>query len=195
MRPFRSIALVSGTLVAACGGGSSGKSTEEVLDVQETADEVSFDVDTQPEINLPPDFGELCSGNEDCVTGFCVEGVSGFVCTKTCVEECPAGWGCKGVQSGSADIVFVCVQDGTPDHDTVGGDGDTGGGGDTLPADTTIDSQGDTIPGDTGPGDTGPGDTGPGDTTPTDTTPDTDTDVGPLGNACEAAPGPGSDNL
>lgn len=154
-----------GTL--ACGGDDEQRVVEDTSAPDTSFPEVSFEVDAPGEINLPPDFGELCDGNEDCTTGFCVEGPSGFTCTKTCVEQCPAGWGCKGVQSGSADIVFVCVQDGAPDRDTLGGDTNVT---DTVPP---TDTQVDTTVADTDVVDTGPSPT----------------------NACEAAPGVGSDNL
>lgn len=147
--------------------------------------------DTRPEIYLPPDFGDLCEGNSDCSSGFCVEGPNGFVCTRTCDELCPDGWNCKGVQSGDSDVRFVCVPNGTA-TDTVGGD--------TTPDTSTGDTgTGDTGTGDTGTGDTGTGDTG-GDTAVTeDTSADTNTnDTGPgptLGNACEGPLGVGSDTL
>jgi len=156
--------------LSACAGSDNGTGQTEIALQDTSFGEVDFEIDARPEITLPPDFGEVCSGNEDCTTGFCVEGPSGFVCTKTCVEACPEGWGCKGVQSGSADIVFVCVPDGAPDSDAMGGD-------------TT-----DVTDGDTGPVSDTQVDTGPNDATVTDTGPS-------VSNACEAPPGPGADNL
>ena len=58
---------------------------------------------------VPGGFGAPCEGNPDCLDGWCVEGTTGFVCTKTCQEDCPAGWSCKGVSSGGADLVFLCL--------------------------------------------------------------------------------------
>lgn len=134
------VLLTSGLMALGCGGSSDEEGDAGQDTTVETApDDVDFELDSVSEINLPPDFGDLCHGNGDCTTGYCVEGPSGFVCTKTCVEECPAGWGCKGVQSGSADVVFVCVQDGAPDRDVIEPD-TTGGDTDTIiPADTSID--------------------------------------------------------
>jgi len=57
----------------------------------------------------PGGFGAPCDGNEDCLDGWCVEGPDGFVCTETCQEECPAGWTCRSVVTGSSDITFLCV--------------------------------------------------------------------------------------
>lgn len=162
LRPSMLLAL-SATTALGCGGESGDQGEREVDVVFDTSiPDVDFEIDVAQEINLPPDFGDLCDGNEDCSTGYCIEGPSGFICTKTCVEECPDGWGCKGVQSGSADVVFVCVPDGAPDRDVIGGETDT-----VTPTDTEI---------------------------PVDT--QIDTDVGPVtGNACEAPPGVGGDNL
>jgi len=80
---------------------------------------VGFDTalpDTTPQVDIDPDaeiiagqFGAPCQGNVDCVDGFCVEGPEGFVCTKGCETECPNGYDCRGVQSGSADTVFLCL--------------------------------------------------------------------------------------
>lgn len=167
---------LSSSLVAlaiGCGGDDQSKV---VADGDTSLDtllpDVDFETDARVEISLPPDFGDPCDGNEDCTSGYCVEGPSGFVCTKGCVEECPDGWGCRGVQSGSADLIFVCLQDGSSTPDTV--IVDTGDASDTqIPADTSIDVE----------------------TIDASDTLDTvaDTDTGPTGNLCEAAPGTGSD--
>jgi len=57
----------------------------------------------------PGAFGAPCNQNLDCNSGWCVEGEAGFVCTKTCLDDCPANWECKTVQSGSGDLVSLCV--------------------------------------------------------------------------------------
>ena len=68
--------------------------------------------DTQPADLGTPDpgeFGAPCNGNADCNSGWCVESTGGYVCTKGCDTDCPAGWDCKSVSSGTVDIVFLCV--------------------------------------------------------------------------------------
>ncbi len=55
------------------------------------------------------DFGKPCGQNGDCSSGFCVDGPKGSVCTKPCLDHCPDGYVCKGVQSGGADVAFLCV--------------------------------------------------------------------------------------
>ena len=133
----------------ACAGEDKGSKVSDAEVIDATFTEVSFEVDAIGEISLPPDFGNPCAGNEECTTGYCIEGPSGFVCTKTCDEVCPEGWGCKGVQSGSADVVFVCIEDGTTTPDVITADTDTSNetvgdtGGDTN-LDTAIDT--DTVP-------------------------------------------------
>ena len=60
---------------------------------------------------LPGDgcFGDICVDNGDCLSGYCVDHLGESVCTQPCVEECPAGWSCKDVSMGGADLVFICV--------------------------------------------------------------------------------------
>lgn len=176
-------------LMGAC--GDSEETNRIVVDVSDTRDaavEVDSAGDAAPEITLPPDFGNPCSGNEDCTTGFCVEGPSGYVCTKTCVEQCPEGWGCRGVESGSSDVVFVCVPDGAPDPDDAPETVDTG--------DVTTTTSNETTGGDTGDTDTtvGPDDTGT--TTTGDTgNPDSDVVVPPVGALCNPATPNGNEDF
>ena len=59
--------------------------------------------DTAGQMNAP------CQQNEDCASGLCIETGAGSVCTMTCVEECPLGWVCKGLNLYGSDTVFVCV--------------------------------------------------------------------------------------
>ena len=58
----------------------------------------------------PGTFGYPCEDNNECYSGYCVEGPSDDVCTKTCTEECPAGWSCKSLQVAS-DVTYICVYD------------------------------------------------------------------------------------
>ena len=49
-----------------------------------------------------------CQSNEDCDSGYCVQGRGNKVCSKACVETCPGGWKC--VQNTSrTDLVYMCV--------------------------------------------------------------------------------------
>ena len=57
----------------------------------------------------PYPFGCPCLGNDDCLSGYCVEGTNGGICTQTCMEECPDGWKCKGLTNLGSDLVFLCV--------------------------------------------------------------------------------------
>ncbi|MBM4353723.1 MAG: hypothetical protein FJ109_07980 [Deltaproteobacteria bacterium] len=59
---------------------------------------------------LPGEFGAPCTSNDDCKSGFCIEGLDGYICTSICVEDCPGGYNCVGVNIGP-DVVFICVPD------------------------------------------------------------------------------------
>ena len=59
-----------------------------------------------------PEEGKLgwpCTSNEECFSGFCIESTGGFICTETCLSDCPKGFSCKSVVNTRPDIVFVCV--------------------------------------------------------------------------------------
>jgi hypothetical protein len=60
-------------------------------------------------IDLKGQLGDPCSANNDCESGWCVEGQVGFICTQSCVESCPDGYSCKGASVGGQDIQFLCV--------------------------------------------------------------------------------------
>ena len=65
--------------------------------------------DTAPACHQPPfEVGCPCQANSDCAQGYCVEGPDGFVCSKHCVEDCPPGWECKGIDV-LGDPTFVCI--------------------------------------------------------------------------------------
>ena len=53
-------------------------------------------------------FGEVCSVNSECCGLVCIDTTSrGSVCTKSCSQDCPQGWGCRGIQIGTG-YLFVC---------------------------------------------------------------------------------------
>jgi len=121
--------IASSLALGACGGDKTTSTTDDTqaTDAPDTSggetigDVIGFDTDTGGAVDTtqPPDgsggeiiegdFGAACQGNGDCTSGYCVEGPEGFVCTKGCDEECPSGYDCRGVQSGSADTVFLCM--------------------------------------------------------------------------------------
>ena len=81
---------------------------------QGTAIDVVVAVDEAPPIIdlANPDPGNIgwpCDSNDDCESGYCIEGENGYICTEICVDVCPAGFTCKGIQSANDDIIFVCV--------------------------------------------------------------------------------------
>ena len=58
---------------------------------------------------LDGEFASPCSDNSDCVSGYCIESVNGFFCSKTCLDDCPSGYSCKSVLNTLPDVVFICV--------------------------------------------------------------------------------------
>ena len=56
-------------------------------------------------------FEDPCAGNEDCLSGLCIDHLGDKVCTDYCVEECPLGWVCEQVSFGGPDLSFACVSD------------------------------------------------------------------------------------
>lgn len=80
-------------------------------------DAVSPEVDvSQPDIPPPPGCEEdpgafecPCVENGTCNSGYCIEGADGLMCTKGCIEDCPAGYGCVTTGGLGPDPVSVCV--------------------------------------------------------------------------------------
>ena len=54
-------------------------------------------------------FGDGCTENDDCDSGWCVEHMGQEVCSQTCQQECPEGWACTQVAGTVPDVVFICV--------------------------------------------------------------------------------------
>ena len=54
-------------------------------------------------------FGDKCSANPECQSGWCVDHLGEGVCTSFCQEECPQGWHCVQVAGTDPDLVYVCV--------------------------------------------------------------------------------------
>lgn len=59
---------------------------------------------------IPGGFMAPCSSNEECISGFCVEGPDGNICTQTCMSgECPPDFLCAGIVNTYPDVVFICI--------------------------------------------------------------------------------------
>lgn len=58
----------------------------------------------------PGEFGSPCNDYTDCLSGYCVETPEGGrLCTMECIEECPPGWECQSIDTGSPDPLFLCI--------------------------------------------------------------------------------------
>ena len=121
------VVVVSGALAVACASAAEGPTLpNEIADAggveveDERADSGAvgrtdaWSVTPAPEAPSDAAGGEEafepqpCETNEDCFSGFCVPTPDGDMCTETCVEECPQGWDCKAVSTGS-DLTYICV--------------------------------------------------------------------------------------
>lgn len=100
------------------------------------------------------DFERPCDENADCLSGFCVEGSDGNICTINCTEDCPTGYQCRGIISGSSDVAFVCVPAVAAPADVVDSDASAP---DTTSAADTITATDVTAPTDVGPDTAEPG--------------------------------------
>ena len=54
-------------------------------------------------------FGDQCTENVDCLSGWCAEHMGEKVCTEICQEDCPEGWVCTPIAATLPDVISVCV--------------------------------------------------------------------------------------
>ena len=54
-------------------------------------------------------FGEICTSQSECLSGYCITHDEEGVCTDTCLgESCPQGWGCVASSGTGPDIQYLC---------------------------------------------------------------------------------------
>ena len=59
---------------------------------------------------LPGEFGDSCTMDADCDSGWCIESPDARVCTQLCNDDCDAeGWECRLVTNTGEDAVRICV--------------------------------------------------------------------------------------
>ena len=133
------LALIALTCWGCSNGQGTITSEDAVVDVVEAADVVADliaqevvpekdAVDLGPSLDLTPGtpdfptdlplgcepgegcFGDQCTENGQCQSGWCVENMGEGICTISCEQECPAGWTCSQVGVGP-DILFLCISD------------------------------------------------------------------------------------
>ena len=88
-------------------GGQEGGDDEDVATGTEGSEEDGESI-CSPGI---AEFECPCAQNIDCLSGFCVEGPEGTICTEACLTDCPDGYSCQGVSNLGPDVVFICVPD------------------------------------------------------------------------------------
>ena len=54
-------------------------------------------------------FGDPCTDNTDCESGYCLDAYEGRVCSTTCSGGCIDGWSCQQDLTKFPDLVFVCT--------------------------------------------------------------------------------------
>ncbi len=88
---------------------SSDTGRDAKAEVGDAARDVSgAETDASLQGECPGGFGCACESPLDCATGFCVPAGIGGVCSKSCVDDCPSGYTCKGI-TGGRDLTYVCV--------------------------------------------------------------------------------------
>ncbi len=84
----------------------------EQVSVDSAADALIFpEVDALGAEGLPEGggMGYPCETGAQCLSGVCLNGPGGRVCTINCVEECPVGWVCAVFEPLLPDTVYVCA--------------------------------------------------------------------------------------
>jgi len=93
--------------------GELTETSDEVPDITIGDQEPGLDGDaaseTQQFCTGPGEFLCPCEQNKDCISGYCVEGYTGKVCTMQCIEDCPMGWSCTQDMMALPDLVFICL--------------------------------------------------------------------------------------
>ena len=136
--------------VDTAGGTVDGAPIGGTKDTGTSPDTGTFGVDTATDdVAAPPEcadspyaFGCACDGNEDCASGWCVEAITGFVCTQECINECPNGWECLPVHNVGEDVAYICVPSLPELCATCAADADCGGPADLC---VSIGAKGDTV--------------------------------------------------
>lgn len=121
----RLFAFLGALAIATCGGAGSGIGPQDsqvrdaIWDLADTflepdlsaqePDLGSFDWDAQEIVQ--GGFLSPCTTNEDCISGFCIEGPEGAICTVPCIGpgDCPPDFVCGGIINTYPDVVFVCI--------------------------------------------------------------------------------------
>ncbi|MBM4370272.1 MAG: putative metal-binding motif-containing protein [Deltaproteobacteria bacterium] len=123
--PRRAVALLALGFAAGCGGGTPGgggaldlAGEDRFIPGEDAGGDVPGGDRSGEDLPAPRDlagvdswgdWGQPCTDNGDCESGYCVEVAEGIsVCTIPCIEECPSDWVCQGFNSGP-DVIFLCV--------------------------------------------------------------------------------------
>jgi len=122
------LVTASALLTSSCPDEDTGASDISLDSIADVAFDVGFDITTVPDTSEVDDaadadadaevvetctvaggFGCPCTTAGDCLDGQCIEGVDGSVCTRACIDQCPAGYDCLTTGVGGADPVTICV--------------------------------------------------------------------------------------
>jgi hypothetical protein len=108
------VALLAAGALAACSGDDDAADVS-LADVDSPTDTgaTSADLAPTPEVEPPTPargFGEPCTENRACESGWCVPSETGLVCTRGCIPSCPDGWICGRVVDAGVDDARVCHQ-------------------------------------------------------------------------------------
>ncbi len=108
----------------ACGCVPPEPEPEPTIEPEDEPDaEPGVGPDSEPELepdsgpDPEPETGALgwpCEVDEECSSGYCLEGSDGLYCSELCVEVCPSGYVCAPVSVPDIEVIYLCVEDTSP---------------------------------------------------------------------------------
>ncbi len=119
--------MIAGTLMA-CQDGPGGSATDDAaMDSSLDADlDAALDASIDGNLDAAIDasevvadaavcetgcMGDPCTDDSDCESGRCVFDQGVKRCTRTCDDDCPAGWTCEQVEVGANETIPLCLSE------------------------------------------------------------------------------------
>ncbi|MCB9740166.1 MAG: SUMF1/EgtB/PvdO family nonheme iron enzyme [Deltaproteobacteria bacterium] len=98
----------SDTTTSGSDANADGNAVDAATDVDAAQSDAGEDVAADVGPSCPGQAGCACTSPADCDSGACIETSEGRICTRKCVEDCPAGQVCLPL-GGGADALNYCL--------------------------------------------------------------------------------------